>query len=138
MDINAVLKVGFSQYQQGQLNDDCLHAYFCGALNAFLTIGADKSDLIKALEQYANVSTVASLIKPKQSQSDNKTKQLQFDCDLKHLTNLSVYESLSAEAKPWDKAIVKTSNGLEPVKKIAVFPVNGKHRVVIIAESGGK
>src|SRR6056297_2406023 len=69
MDINAVLNVGFSQYEKGQLNDDCLHAYFCGALNAFLTIGADKSDLIKVLEQYADVPTVASLIKSKQSQS---------------------------------------------------------------------
>jgi len=48
---------------------------FCGALNAFLTIGADKSDLIKALEQYADASTVANLIKPKQSQADNNTKQ---------------------------------------------------------------
>jgi len=75
MDINAVLKIGFSQYQKGQLNDDCLHAYFCGALNAFLTIGADKSDLIKALEQYADASAVANLIKPKQSQADNNTKQ---------------------------------------------------------------
>ena len=75
MDINAVLKVGINQYQKGQLNADCLQSYCCGVLNAFLAIGADKSDLIKALEQYADASTVANLIKPKQSQADNNTKQ---------------------------------------------------------------
>ena len=75
MDINAVLKIGFSQYQKGQLNDDCLQAYFAGAMNAFLTIGADKQTLVNALKQYGDIPTVANLIKPKQSQADNNTKQ---------------------------------------------------------------
>jgi hypothetical protein len=74
MDINAVLKVGFEQYEKGDLTGDCLQSYFCGAMNAFLTIGADKQSLINALAQYASVPTVASLIKPKQSDNAPNSK----------------------------------------------------------------
>ena len=136
MDINTVLKIGFSQYQKGQLNDDCLQAYFAGAMNAFLTIGADKQTLVNALKQYGDIPTVANLIKPKQSQSNDT--RLVYEDDFKSLVNHRVYESLSAAGKPWDKAIVKTSNGLESVKEVAVFKVNDKERAVIITVSGGK
>ena len=84
MDIDAVLKVGINQYQQGQLNADCLQSYCCGVLNAFIVIGTDKQLLIDTLSKYDNVPSIADLIKvasnaPKQSNNAPKPKQSLID-----------------------------------------------------------